>query len=110
MNALRRIWTAGGIVVNGWVNLPCAFSAELIARAGFDSLTIDLQHGLHDYASMLACLQAIGDMPALVRVPWNEPAMVGRALDAGAAGSGSRWTMPITTLRRPNRACSGCGF
>lgn len=86
MNALRQIWADGGTVVNGWVSLPCAFGAEMMAHAGFDSLTIDLQHGLHDYASMLACLQAIRDTPALVRVPWNEPAMVGRALDAGAVG------------------------
>ena len=86
MNALRQIWADGGTVVNGWVSLPCPFGAEMMAHAGFDSLTIDLQHGLHDYASMLGCLQAVRDTPALVRVPCNEPAMVGRALDAGAAG------------------------
>ena len=86
MNALRQRWADGGRVVNGWLAIPSGFSAELMAHAGFDSLTIDLQHGLHDYTSMVACMQAMGTTPALVRVPWNEPAMVGRALDAGAVG------------------------
>lgn len=86
MNGLRQIWAAGGTVVNAWISLPCPFGAEMMAHAGFDSLTVDLQHGLHDYASMVACLQAIGDTPSLVRVPSNDAAMVGRALDAGAGG------------------------
>ena len=86
MNRIRRLWSDGQQVVNGWLAIPSGFAAELMSHAGYDSLTIDLQHGVQDYASMIACLQAIGPMPALVRVPWNEPALVGKALDAGAVG------------------------
>lgn len=86
MNLLRQHWADGKTAINGWIAVPSGFAAELMAHAGFDTLTIDLQHGLHDYASMVACLQAIGTVPALVRVPWNEPSIVGRALDAGAVG------------------------
>ncbi len=51
-------------------------------------MCIDLQHGLNDYdgmANALAAMARTGTTP-LVRVPWNEPGIIGRALDAGAAG------------------------
>lgn len=78
---------AGG-VINGWLAIPSGVSAEIMAQAGWDSLTVDLQHGLQDYASLLASFQALairGVIP-LVRVPWNEPAIIGKVLDAGAHG------------------------
>ncbi len=86
MLGIREMWAASTTVVNAWISLPCPFGAEMMAHAGFDSLTVDLQHGLHDYASMVGCLQAIGDTPSLVRVPSNDAALVGRVLDAGAGG------------------------
>ena len=45
-NRLRQIWAAGGAVANGWLAIPNSFSAETMAHQGWDSLTIDLQHGL----------------------------------------------------------------
>jgi len=78
--------SAGPTVLNGWLSIASAFSAELMGTGGYDCFTIDIQHGVHDYASMLACLQAVRPMPVLVRVGWNEPIMIGRALDAGAQG------------------------
>ncbi len=76
------------VCINGWSLLPTAAAAELLARCGFDSITLDMQHGFHDYASVVACLQAMHayDVTPLVRVPWNEPAILGRVLDAGAWG------------------------
>jgi len=50
-NRLREIWAAGGNVINGWLAIPSAFSAETMAHQGWDSLTIDLQHGVTDYQS-----------------------------------------------------------
>ncbi len=87
-NPLRSIWQSGGAAVNGWLTLPDPFSAEVMARSGFDSLCIDLQHGLADARDLYSILQAIqltATVP-LVRVPWNEPATLMRALDAGALG------------------------
>jgi 4-hydroxy-2-oxoheptanedioate aldolase len=68
--------------------MPCAFSAELMASAGWDTMTIDTQHGVIGYSEMLAMLQAISTTPAvpLVRVSWNQPGEIMRALDAGAYG------------------------
>jgi 4-hydroxy-2-oxoheptanedioate aldolase len=78
----------GEPIVNGWLHLPHGFAAELMAQARWDSLTVDLQHGAHDYASMLSCFQALAirGVTPLARVPWNDPAWIGRVLDAGAQG------------------------
>ena len=87
-NKLRQIWRDGGVVVNGWLSIPCGFSAEVMAHAGWDSLTVDMQHGLIDYQAATAMLTAISTTPTtpLVRAPWLEPGIVMKALDAGAYG------------------------
>jgi len=85
-NRLRSIWGGGGTVVNGWVHIPSSFSVEVLAHSGLDSLTVDMQHGPVDYADLVAMLQAISttDTVPVVRVPWQDPGLVMRALDAGA--------------------------
>ena len=87
-NKIKSIWKAHRPVINGWLSLPCGFSAELMAEQGYDSLTIDTQHGLVDYASMVAMLQAIrtSGVTPIVRTPWLDPAPIMRCLDAGAQG------------------------
>jgi len=87
-NRLREIWANGGAVVNGWLAIPNSFSAETMAHQGWDSLTIDLQHGVIDYNSMVPMLQAVSttDTVPVVRVPWLEPGILMKALDAGAYG------------------------
>lgn len=74
--------------MNGWIAIPSVLSAEVMARAGWDSITIDMQHGTADYADLLTLLPVIQqtDTVALVRVPWNRPEDIMRALDAGAMG------------------------
>jgi 4-hydroxy-2-oxoheptanedioate aldolase len=85
-NQLRTIWQSGGAVVNGWLAIPNSFSAETMAHQGWDSLTIDLQHGLVDYQAMIPMLQAISttNTAPVVRVPWLEPGILMKTLDAGA--------------------------
>ena len=58
-NTVRSIWEAGGVVKNGWLTIPSSFSAEVMARQGFDSLVVDLQHGAIDYQAALSMFQAI---------------------------------------------------
>ncbi len=85
-NRLRQLWAADQTAVNGWLAIPDGFSAELMAHQGWDTLTIDMQHGVIDYPAMLAMLQAMSataTMP-VVRVPWLEPSIVMKTLDAGA--------------------------
>ena len=71
-NRLRTLWKADQTVVNGWLAIPNGFSAETMAHQGWDSLTIDLQHGVVDYQAMVTMLQAISTTPTvpIVRVPW----------------------------------------
>ncbi len=87
-NPLIEMWRQGETAYTGWLNLPSSWSAEVMARAGYDALVIDMQHGLMDRAGMLAMLQAIGaaGIPGLVRTSWNEPSVLMQALDAGAYG------------------------
>ena len=87
-NRLRTLWQSGGAAVNGWLAIANGFSAETMAHQGWDSLTIDLQHGVVDYQAMIPMLQAISttDTVPVVRVPWLEPSALMKALDAGAYG------------------------
>jgi 4-hydroxy-2-oxoheptanedioate aldolase len=88
MNKLKARLKSGKACVNAWLAIPSGFSAEVIAQCGFDSVTVDMQHGVQDYQSMVACFQAMDKHPItpLVRVPWNEPGIIGKALDGGAWG------------------------
>jgi len=88
MTTMRELWDQGEVTVGGWCVMPSAFSAELMARCGFDWLCIDTQHGLIGYDQMTVMLQALAitETPAFVRVPWNQPDHIMKALDAGAQG------------------------
>jgi 4-hydroxy-2-oxoheptanedioate aldolase len=87
-NTVRAIWARGGVVVNGWLSIPSSFSAEVMAHQGFDSLTVDMQHGVVDYQTAVTMLQAISTTPVIpfARVPWNDPALLMKILDAGVYG------------------------
>jgi 4-hydroxy-2-oxoheptanedioate aldolase len=87
-NRLRELWAAGKPALNCWITLPGTLAAEMLAHQGWDSLTVDLQHGGSDFVSMCAMFAAISttDTVPLMRVSWNTPGDVMRALDAGAYG------------------------
>jgi 4-hydroxy-2-oxoheptanedioate aldolase len=85
---MRRIVAERTVAFGGWCALPSAISAEVVSAAGCDWMCIDQQHGLIDDGAMRVMVQAaaIRATPLVVRVPWNEPAEIMRAMDAGAAG------------------------
>jgi 4-hydroxy-2-oxoheptanedioate aldolase len=87
-NTIRSIWQAGGAVINGWCGIPSGWSAEIMAHAGYDSVTLDLQHGVIHYDTAVPMLQAISTTAAipLARVPRNEAGIIMKLLDAGAYG------------------------
>lgn len=86
--SLRDIVSERLVAHGGWCMIPSAFATEVVSAAGCDWLCIDTQHGLIDDAAMRVMVQAaaIRGTPVTVRVPWNEPASIMRALDAGAHG------------------------
>ena len=87
-NKLKKIFKEGGAAINGWLQIPSSFSAEVMAKQGWDSLTIDLQHGVVDYSNALQMYQAISttDVVPMARVNWNEPGQIMKILDAGCYG------------------------
>ena len=87
-NRVRSIWADGGVVLNGWLHVPSPFSVEVMAHAGYDSLTVDLQHGPPDMGSVVAMFQAISttDVVPFARANWNDPGTIMKLLDAGCYG------------------------
>ena len=86
---VQRVWDRGDAVLNGWLSIPSTVTAEMVARQDYDSLVVDLQHGLIDYQTALAMIQAIeagSDATVIGRPPWNEPGIIMKLLDAGAWG------------------------
>ena len=67
-NNVKSIWQSGGAVINGWLGIPSSISAENMAQAGWDSLTVDLQHGHVDYQTAVTMLQAVSTTPTIP--PW----------------------------------------
>lgn len=87
-NILKQQWQSGKTTLNGWLHIPNTWSAELMANAGWDSVTVDMQHGLHSMETAIQLFQAISttNTVPLARVNWNEPGSIMRLLDGGAYG------------------------
>ena len=87
-NSIRKTLAEGGRVVNAWCSIPSSYSAEVMSHQGWDSVTIDMQHGPVDYQVAFTMLQAISTTNAvpMARIPWNDPAIIMKLLDAGAYG------------------------
>lgn len=85
-NPLRAHWESHDPAVGAWLSVPSSITAEVVASVGFDYVCIDMQHGLIGYGDAVSILQvlSLGSSTATVRVPWNEPGIIGRVLDAGA--------------------------
>ena len=88
MNNLLEIWKSNKAVINAWLSIPNSFTAEAFGKMGWDSITIDMQHGQNDYQSSISMLQAISNSVSvpMVRVPWNEPGIIMKMLDLGVMG------------------------
>ena len=88
MNKLFEIWKKDKPVINSWLSIPNSFTAEAFGKMGWDSVTIDMQHGQNDYISAIPMVQAISSSNAvpMARVPWNEPGIIMKMLDLGVLG------------------------
>ena len=103
---LKDAWAAGNAAINGWLAVPSPVTAELTARADFDSVTVDLQHGLIDYQAALTMLQA---MSASGVTPMAARAVARARAHHEAAGRGrARHRLPdgSTPPRTPRTWCA----
>ncbi len=106
---LRAKWEAGEPAFGLWAAIPTSLTAELAALAGYDYVCVDLQHGLGTEATMVSMFQAAqaGGAVPLARLAWNEPWLIMRALDLGAAGV----ILPlIDNAREAARAVEACRY
>jgi 4-hydroxy-2-oxoheptanedioate aldolase len=109
MNAVKQLWREGKPAVGAWLSIPHCFAAEVMAHTGVDWLCIDMQHGCIDYSDVVPMLTAISTtaVTPFVRVPWNEPAMIMKVLDAGAYGV----IVPMVSNRaEAERAVAACRY
>lgn len=109
-NRLKTLWEEGKPALNAWLNIGHPFSAEIMAAQGFDSLTVDCQHGPNDYSNLLPMFQAMtaSGKVLMARVPWCDPVWIMKFLDAGALGiicpminSGEEAATFVSYLRYP---------
>lgn len=87
-NGLKTLWEQGKPALNGWLSIASPFSAEIMAAQGYDSVTVDIQHGIVDYSAAVTMFQAMrasGVVP-MARVPWLDAGAIMKVLDAGAYG------------------------
>jgi 4-hydroxy-2-oxoheptanedioate aldolase len=106
---LRAKWEAGEPVFGLWAGIPTSVTAELAARAGYDYVCVDLQHGMATEATLVSMFEAAeaGGAVPLARLAWNEPWLIMRALDLGAAGV----ILPlIDNAAEAARAVSACRY
>jgi len=87
-NRVKKLLREGKNTAGAWSQLTSTFSAEIMARAGFDWLMIDLEHAPGDFMNLAAQLQAMSgtDCVPFVRAPWNDMVAIKRILDTGVMG------------------------
>jgi 4-hydroxy-2-oxoheptanedioate aldolase len=83
---LQQALNKGTPIWGGWITGPTLIGPEEFARAGYDYVGFDAQHGYLDDADIAGILRRIEHVPiaTAVRLPSADPAPIGRVLDAGA--------------------------
>ncbi len=90
-----------------WVGTGHPDVSEALSMIGFDWIVFDTEHGPHSVETVQLLMQAMGASPTipLVRVAWNDPVMIKRALDVGAYGVVVPWINSKADAIRAVRAC-----
>jgi 2-keto-3-deoxy-L-rhamnonate aldolase RhmA len=111
----QRIY-AGEVVHGCWINLGSTFSAEIVARAGFDWVLIDLEHGANDVELAVRILQVVGGLPTtpFIRTDSLTRPLTQRILDGGSNGimfprieTQSEAELAVQTMYYPPRGIRG---
>ena len=87
-NILNKFWADGGSAINAWLAINSPVSAEAMAKADWDTVTIDCQHGMVDLGQAMTVIQAFAatGKVTICRVSWNDPTWIMKFLDVGALG------------------------
>jgi 4-hydroxy-2-oxoheptanedioate aldolase len=87
-NPIKRKLRAGQPTFGTWLSLGDLYATRVLARSGFDWLTLDIEHSAIDWSRATALFAAIADAGCvpLARVPQGSHDYIKRVLDAGAWG------------------------
>ena len=88
VNRVKELWKRKQVAIGGWLSIPSGISTEIMSHQEWDVLTIDMQHALVSVSDMVPMITAISttDLTSFVRVPWLEPSIIMKSLDAGSYG------------------------
>jgi len=109
---------AGKMTIGAWVNFSTPDSAEILANMGLDWLVFDTEHGPWSIETVQQSIQATSstEIVPIVRVAWNDPVMIKRALDIGAYGIIVPWIntkeqaiQAVRACKYPPKGIRGCG-
>ena len=76
------------ITIGSWITLAHPAIAEIMAKAGFDWLAVDMEHSvitIREAEELIRVIDLSGVVP-LVRLSANDPVQIRRVMDAGAYG------------------------
>lgn len=118
-NAFRAALLARRPTFGAWMQIGHPACAEILARAGFDWICVDLEHGaldLESMANLFRAVEAFGAVP-VARLPWNDRIWIKRTLDAGARGliipmvnSAAEAESAVREAKYPPRGLRGYGY
>lgn len=109
-NRFKKRLLAGERCFGCWLHLCSPIAAEVLALAGYDAMIIDHEHGAGDLVDAVRIMQAMSATPAapILRVPWNDPVALKRALDTGpeavmipSVNSAAQARAAVTACRYP---------
>ncbi len=88
MSFLKKNLKEKKVTIGTWLTIPRQEIVEIFANAGFEWVTIDIEHSAIDYGDVLNLIGHIqgNGMEALVRVSGNNEAEIKKVMDAGANG------------------------
>jgi 4-hydroxy-2-oxoheptanedioate aldolase len=108
-NSLKKRLAAGKKALGFWLQAESILAAELLGYAGYDFGIIDHEHASGTLIGAVGLLQAAsaGGATMMMRVPWNDPVYLKRALDTGIEGV----MIPmIETAEEARAAVAACRF
>lgn len=118
-NALRQALLERRLTLGGWLQIGHPACAEIHARAGFDWVCVDLEHGAIDLAATADLFRAIDAFACVpvARLPLNDPVWIHRVLDAGARGlivpmvkTAAEAEAAVREAKYPPRGVRGFGY
>src|SRR6185312_1006434 len=115
-NDFKRDLVAGRQQIGLWASLANAYTAEIVAGAGFVWIVLDGEHSPNDPPIILTQLQAVASYPVMpvVRIAWNDTVLIKRYLDIGAqtllvpyVNDGEEAARAVAAMRYPTRGIRG---